>query len=123
VKEGEGNPQTREEEGKLSLLCMEHNSFPAGIPGIWIRIPMESHSFTSPYQPKLSPWCSTLCPWLLSSYLLGTAQVDDWCEGPLLCCGNLLNVDGEPIPAVWLLENHHLRATYLNDGVGTRPLL
>jgi len=35
----------------------------------------------------------------------------------------LLDVDGQPIPAVWLLKNHHLRAADLNDGVGTCPLL
>jgi len=34
-----------------------------------------------------------------------------------------LDVDDQPIPAVQLLENHHLRAAYLNDGVGTHPLL
>jgi len=35
LKAGEGNPQAREEEGKLSLLSMERCSSPAGIPGIW----------------------------------------------------------------------------------------
>jgi len=34
-----------------------------------------------------------------------------------------LNVDSQLIPAVWLLKNHHLRAEYLNNGVGTCPLL
>jgi hypothetical protein len=36
------------------------------------------------HQPEHCPWCSTLRLWLLSSYLLGTAQVDGWCEGPQL---------------------------------------
>jgi len=29
---------------------------------------------------------------------------------------DLLNIDDQPIPAVWLLRNYHLRAAYLNDG-------
>jgi len=36
---------------------------------------------------------------------------------------DLLDVDSQPIPAVWLLGNHHLRAVYIDDGVGTCPLL
>jgi len=35
---------------------------------------------------------------------------------------DLLDVEGEPIPAVWFLKNH-LRAAYLNNGVGICPLL
>jgi len=36
---------------------------------------------------------------------------------------DLLDVDSEPIPVVQLLKDHHLRAVYLNNGVGTHPLL
>jgi len=35
-------------------------------------------------QGEPRPCCSAHHPWLLSSYLLGTAQVDGWHEGPLL---------------------------------------
>jgi len=45
MKVGEGNPQAREEEGKLGLLGLERSSSPAGIPGIWIGIPWESRHF------------------------------------------------------------------------------
>jgi len=57
---------------------------------VGIGIPWENH-FHLPYQPKHRPWCSSFRPWLLSSFLLGTAQEDGWCEGPLLqpsCCGS-----------------------------------
>jgi len=35
LKAGEGNPQTREEESKLSLLSTESNLYLAVIPGMW----------------------------------------------------------------------------------------
>jgi len=85
VKVGEGNPQAREEEGKLSLVSTEHSSYPAGIPRMWgSEFHGNTTTFTSPYQPKHCPECSALCLWLLSIYLLGTAQLDGWREGPLL---------------------------------------
>jgi len=45
MKAGEGNPQAREEEGKLGLLGLERSSSPAGIPRMGIGIPWESHCF------------------------------------------------------------------------------
>jgi len=64
---------------------------------LWLKFPEcgdgKATAFTSPYQPEHCPRCSlgsALCAWLLSSYLLGTAQEDSWREGPLLqpnCCG------------------------------------
>jgi len=35
MKAGEGNPQAREEEGKLSLLSTRRSSSLAGIPRMW----------------------------------------------------------------------------------------
>jgi len=49
VKAGEGNPQAREEEGKLSLLSTGRSSSLAGIPRMWgVGIPWESHRFHLP---------------------------------------------------------------------------
>jgi len=93
VKAGEGNPQAREEEGKLGLLGLERSSSPAGIPRIWGLEFRGKAAFTSPYQPEHRLWCSlgsALHPWSLSSCLLETAQEDGWHEGPPPqpnCCG------------------------------------
>jgi len=60
---------TRKERGTIKECNGQ-----GGVPecGDW-----ESHCFyLPPYQPEHHPWCSALHPWSLSSYLLGTAQVD-----------------------------------------------
>jgi len=60
VKVGEGNPQAREKEGKLSLLRLEHNSSLSGIPGM-----LRSEFRGKP--PLSDVLCSILHNWSLPS--------------------------------------------------------
>jgi len=50
MKAGEGNPQAREEEGKLHLLSMEHSSSLAGIPRMW---GLEFHGKATAFTPSV----------------------------------------------------------------------
>jgi len=80
LKVGEGNPQAREEEGKLCLLSMEHSSSLAGVPRIWgSEFHGKATAFTSPYQPEHCPQCSlgsALHPWLPASHILDQWGID-----------------------------------------------
>jgi len=64
MKAGEGNPQAREEEGKLGLLGLERSSSLAGIPRIWGlgKLPLSSSHHKAIYiRFFVEQWWSSKC--------------------------------------------------------------
>jgi len=62
MKAGVGNPQARQEEGKLSLLGTERSSSLVGIPGIWgLEFHGKAATFIWPFWKKR---ISGIIPWI-----------------------------------------------------------
>jgi len=70
MKAGEGNPQAREEEGKLYLLSTICTSLTGGS-----EFRGKATTFTSPYQPQRCPWCSTLTSMILTLRLMNHSLI------------------------------------------------
>jgi hypothetical protein len=55
---------------------MEHNISGWNSQNVGMGPGWKAAAFTSPYQPECHPWCSSLCPWLLSSGDVGDGDGD-----------------------------------------------